>query len=56
MMNIQNLSERIIEYIFLRHEGETWDFKRQWYDNDKRGKSNLMVKMECVIDSSFLEQ
>ena len=51
MMNIQNLSERIIEYIFLRHEGETWDFKRQWYDNDNRGKSNLMHDIICMANT-----
>lgn len=50
-MNIQNLSERVIEYISLRHEGETWDFKRQWYDNEDHGKANLLHDIICMANT-----
>lgn len=50
-MNIQNLSERVKEYISLRHEGENWDFKRQWYDNDDRGKADLLHNIICMANT-----
>ena len=50
-MNIQNLSERVKEYISLRHEGETLDFKRQWYENDDRGKADLLHDIICMANT-----
>ena len=49
-MNLQILEERVIEYISLHHEGEVWDFKRQWYDKEK-GKTDLLHDIICMANT-----
>lgn len=49
-MNKQNLENRVKEYITIQHEGETWDFKRQWYDKEK-GKADLLHDIICMANT-----
>lgn len=49
-MNVENLEKRVRHYISLRHEGETWDFKRQWYAKDK-GKADLLHDIICMTNT-----
>lgn len=49
-MNVENLEKRVRHYISLRHEGETWDFKRQWYAKDK-GKADLLHDIICMANT-----
>ena len=46
MMN-QDLEARVRRYISLRHEGDSWDFKRQWHDKEKE-KSDLLHDIICM--------
>ena len=32
-----NLTDKIRSLIAMRQEGSYWDFKREWYGNNKKG-------------------
>lgn len=48
-MTKHELEARVKEYILLRHEGDTWDFKRQWYDKEKE-KTDLLHDVICMAN------
>lgn len=41
------LSRQVEELIKLKHEGDYWDFKKQWYDN----KAELLHDIICMANS-----
>lgn len=45
----QKLEHRVKQYISLHHEGESWDFKRQWHDKEK-GKDDLLHDIICMAN------
>ena len=46
-MTTDDLKKRVLVYISKKHEGSSWDFKRQWYDNGK-GKSDQLHDIICM--------
>ena len=47
MMN-QNLEARVRRCISLRHEGDSWDFKRQWHDKEKEKSDAFFAKLSIL--------
>lgn len=46
-MDKNKLEMLVTSYICKKHEGESWDFKRQWYDKD-RDKADLLHDIICM--------
>ena len=44
------LEERL-ELMNLRQEGGYWDFKKEWYKSDKKGKQDLLHDIIFMADS-----
>jgi len=47
----QNINPEIEELIALRQEGGYWDFKREWYANDKKGKQDMLHDIICMANN-----
>ncbi len=45
-MNL-DLKDRVVQCINSRHEGDSWDFKRQWHDKEKE-KTKLLHDIICM--------
>jgi len=43
------LEDRVKRYISLHHEGDSWDFKRQWHDKEKE-KADLLHDIICMAN------
>ena len=48
MLNM-NLRKEILELISLKQEGGYWDFKREWYHQDK--KDDLLHDIICMANN-----
>lgn len=48
-MTDQKLEDRVKLYISLHHEGDSWDFKRQWHDKEKE-KADLLHDIICMAN------
>lgn len=47
-MNIEELKLHVLKCIAKKQEGDYWDFKRQWYEKDK--KSSLLHDIICMAN------
>lgn len=43
--------EVILELINLRQEGGYWDFKKEWYKSDNKGKQDLLHDIICMSNN-----
>lgn len=43
--------EEILELINLRQEGGYWDFKKEWYKSDNKGKQDLLHDIICMANN-----
>ena len=43
--------EEILELINLRQEGGYWDFKKEWYKSDNKGKQDLLLDIICMSNN-----
>ena len=43
--------EEILELMNLRQEGGYWDFKKEWYKSDKKGKQDLLHDIICMSNN-----
>lgn len=46
--NCMEFQHEIIKCISSKREGPYWDFKRQWYEKDEKGRSNLLFDIICM--------
>ena len=42
---------KIIDLIDLKQEGSYWDFKKEWYKSDSKGKQNLLHDIICMSNN-----
>ena len=47
-LNIRGL---VLDLIATRREGGYWDFKREWYNNDTKGKQNMLHDIICMANN-----
>ncbi len=43
--------EEILELMNLRQEGGHWDFKKEWYKSDNKGKQDLLHDIICMSNN-----
>ena len=43
--------EKIIDLINLKQEGSYWDFKKEWYRSDNKGKQDLLHDVICMSNN-----
>jgi hypothetical protein len=43
--------EEILELINLGQEGGYWDFKKEWYKPDNKGKQDLLHDIICMANN-----
>lgn len=43
--------EEILKLMNLRQEGGYWDFKKEWYKSDKKGKQDLLHDIICMSNN-----
>lgn len=46
-MNVKDLTEKVVNLISLKQEGDYWDFKREWYSN----KADLLHDIICMANN-----
>ena len=49
-----DIEHRVKYYISLKHEGESWDFKREWHHEDFRLLHDIMCMSNRVSDEEGL--
>ncbi|MEQ0488931.1 RNA-binding domain-containing protein [Anaerococcus murdochii] len=45
--------EEILELMNLRQEGGYWDFKKEWYKSDNKGKQDLLHDIICMSNNLY---
>ena len=46
-----NLTDKIRSLIAMHQEGSYWDFKREWYGNDKKEKGDMLIDIICMANN-----
>lgn len=46
------LKDEIKKLIALKQEGAYWDFKREWYSKDKKGKDDMLHDIICMANNT----
>lgn len=44
---------KIIALINLKQEGSYWDFKKEWYKSDNKGKQDLLHDIICMSNNLY---
>lgn len=47
------ISHEILKCIASKREGPYWDFKREWYKNDDKGRIDLLFDIICMNNITF---
>lgn len=53
-IRLKSIEEKVQQCLFLHHEGEWWDFRREWHHEDFRLLHDIICMSNQIVDEDGL--